>query len=130
MAAQAATPACSSATIEPSSPAPEPARGRPPGGGSPPPQDARVTAAAPSAPRRVSVAGIGAHTRWCMPESLNRSSSLRSVRISRADWDELVAHARDEAPNECCGYLRATDGAVEAVYRASNERNSPYGYEL
>jgi [CysO sulfur-carrier protein]-S-L-cysteine hydrolase len=61
-----------------------------------------------------------------MPEH----TSLRPVRISRADWDELVAHAREEAPNECCGYLRAGDGVVEEVVRATNERHSPYGYEL
>ena len=52
------------------------------------------------------------------------------MRISRADLDELIAHARDEAPNECCGYVRARDGGVEEVFRAVNERNSPYGYEL
>jgi proteasome lid subunit RPN8/RPN11 len=52
------------------------------------------------------------------------------VRISRAHWEELVAHAREEAPNECCGYLRAQDGSVEQVVRAVNERKSPYGYEL
>jgi len=52
------------------------------------------------------------------------------VRISRADWDELVAHARDDAPNECCGYLWGTDGSVEGVSRADNPRRSPYGYEL
>ncbi|MET0510552.1 MAG: M67 family metallopeptidase [Thermoleophilaceae bacterium] len=52
------------------------------------------------------------------------------MRISRADWDELVAHARAEAPNECCGYLRANDGAVEEVFRAVNRRASPYGYEF
>jgi [CysO sulfur-carrier protein]-S-L-cysteine hydrolase len=52
------------------------------------------------------------------------------VRISRAHWDELVAHARDEAPNECCGYLRAADGSVQTVVRAENVRSSPYGYEL
>jgi proteasome lid subunit RPN8/RPN11 len=50
--------------------------------------------------------------------------------ISQADWDELVAHARESAPNECCGYARARDGRVEEVFRADNERNSPYGYEL
>ena len=50
------------------------------------------------------------------------------MRISQAHWDELVAHARDEAPNECCGYLCARDGAVEQVIRAENERHSPYGY--
>ncbi len=52
------------------------------------------------------------------------------MRISRADWDELVAHARDDAPNECCGYLWGTDGSVEGVKRAENLRKSPYGYEL
>jgi [CysO sulfur-carrier protein]-S-L-cysteine hydrolase len=57
-------------------------------------------------------------------------TSLRQVRISRANWDELVAHARDDAPNECCGYLWAKDGAVEGVKRAENPRQSPYGYEL
>jgi proteasome lid subunit RPN8/RPN11 len=41
-----------------------------------------------------------------------------------------VAHARDEAPLECCGYLRVDDGAVQEVFRAVNERRSPYGYEL
>ena len=52
------------------------------------------------------------------------------MRISRAHWDELIAHAREDAPNECCGYLSATDGLVEAVFRAENPRKSPYGYEL
>jgi proteasome lid subunit RPN8/RPN11 len=45
-------------------------------------------------------------------------------------WDELVAHAREDAPNECCGYLRAKDGVVEEVVRAENERKSPYGYNF
>ena len=52
------------------------------------------------------------------------------MRISAEHWGELVAHAREEAPNECCGYLRATDGVVEHVVRSENLRSSPYGYEL
>jgi [CysO sulfur-carrier protein]-S-L-cysteine hydrolase len=52
------------------------------------------------------------------------------VRISRDQRDALVAHAREEAPNECCGYLRAAGGRVEEVFRARNLRNSRYGYEL
>ena len=52
------------------------------------------------------------------------------MEISQAQWDELVAHARAEAPNECCGYMTMRDGRVEAVVRAQNERNSPYGYQL
>ena len=52
------------------------------------------------------------------------------MRISKAHWDEMVSHARDEAPNECCGYLRASAGRVEEVVRSENLRSSPYGYEL
>jgi proteasome lid subunit RPN8/RPN11 len=52
------------------------------------------------------------------------------MRISRTDWDELIAHARDEAPNECCGYARVSDGRVDEVVRGQNTRLSPYGFDL
>ena len=52
------------------------------------------------------------------------------MRLSRDNWDEIVAHARDEAPNECCGVITPRDGAVKDVRRAENERASPYGYSL
>ncbi len=50
--------------------------------------------------------------------------------ITRAHWQDLVSHAREEAPNECCGLVRLRDGLVEDVSRARNERASPYGYSL
>src|ERR671926_232305 len=53
-------------------------------------------------------------------------TSLWTVTISQRHWDDLVAHAREEAPNECCGYLRAREGVVEEVVRAENVRHSPY----
>ena len=52
------------------------------------------------------------------------------MRVPKQIHEELLAHAREEAPNECCGYLRAADGSVHAVTRAENMRKSPYGYEL
>lgn len=52
------------------------------------------------------------------------------MRMERSHWDDMVAHAREEAPNECCGYLQARDGTVEQVFRARSMRRSPYGYEL
>ena len=33
------------------------------------------------------------------------ASSLPPVKISREHHDALIAHAREEAPNECCGYI-------------------------
>jgi proteasome lid subunit RPN8/RPN11 len=50
--------------------------------------------------------------------------------MTRAQWEEVVAHARDDAPNECCGYMRMDDGSVAETFRARNLRESPYGYEL
>ena len=44
--------------------------------------------------------------------------------------DELVAHAREEEPNECCGYMRVKEGAVVDVNRAENLHHSPYRFEL
>jgi proteasome lid subunit RPN8/RPN11 len=52
------------------------------------------------------------------------------VRISRSQWDELLAHAREESPNECCGYLALRNGQVDRVVRGTSKRRSPYGYEL
>lgn len=52
------------------------------------------------------------------------------MRMTAAQWQELVDHARDEAPNECCGWLRLRGGAVTEVHRSENGRASPYGYEL
>lgn len=53
-----------------------------------------------------------------------------AMRMTREQREELIAHAREDAPNECCGYLRLDDGAVGEVFRAENPRRSPYGYEL
>jgi proteasome lid subunit RPN8/RPN11 len=52
------------------------------------------------------------------------------MRMTREHWEAIVAHARDDAPNECCGLVWGSDGAVTEVERAENRRNSPYGFEL
>jgi len=52
------------------------------------------------------------------------------MRISREQWNALVHHAHEEAPNECCGYVRAAEGLVQEVIRAENPRKSPYAFEL
>jgi proteasome lid subunit RPN8/RPN11 len=52
------------------------------------------------------------------------------VRIPRALYDELVAHALEEAPNECVGMIAARDGEAVAVHRAVNKAASPLRYEI
>ncbi len=52
------------------------------------------------------------------------------MRIRRKDVDEIVAHARDDAPNECCGLVAARDDEVTGVHRVTNVFASPLRFEL
>lgn len=52
------------------------------------------------------------------------------MRIARQLLDEIVAHAREEAPNECCGVLCGDNGSVTSVERAPNEFASPLRYRI
>jgi [CysO sulfur-carrier protein]-S-L-cysteine hydrolase len=52
------------------------------------------------------------------------------VRIPRALLDQIVAQARDEAPNECCGIIAADDGMAVAAHPARNAAASPLRYEM
>jgi [CysO sulfur-carrier protein]-S-L-cysteine hydrolase len=52
------------------------------------------------------------------------------VRIATQLLDQLVAHARDDAPNECCGMLAASDGELTGYSRAANEFASPMRFQI
>jgi proteasome lid subunit RPN8/RPN11 len=52
------------------------------------------------------------------------------VRIARPLLDEIVAHARDDVPNECCGMVAGTNGQATQVYRARNSEASPFRYTI
>jgi [CysO sulfur-carrier protein]-S-L-cysteine hydrolase len=52
------------------------------------------------------------------------------MRIARELFDEIVAHAREEAPNECCGMIASSNGDAARIYRATNAAASPLRYEI
>ncbi len=52
------------------------------------------------------------------------------MRIPSAIYEELLAHAKEDAPNECCGLIGGNDGAAATVYRAVNAEASPLRYNL
>ena len=52
------------------------------------------------------------------------------MRIPTAIFDQMLEHAREEAPNECCGILGGNDGAASTLYRATNSEQSPLRYTL
>ncbi len=50
--------------------------------------------------------------------------------LPRAYAEEIIAHAREETPNECCGIIAGRGGHAERLYRAANAERSPYRYEI
>jgi proteasome lid subunit RPN8/RPN11 len=52
------------------------------------------------------------------------------MRISPNLVDEIVAHAREDLPNECCGMVGGRDGAATTVVRVANSAASPLRYEM
>ena len=44
--------------------------------------------------------------------------------------DQIVAQARAEAPNECCGIVGTRDGRAVTVYPVRNAAASPLRYEI
>ncbi len=52
------------------------------------------------------------------------------LELPQALVDEMVAHARDDLPNECCGVIgRAPDGAL-TLWRATNDEASPWRFNI
>ncbi|MDP9378457.1 MAG: M67 family metallopeptidase [Actinomycetota bacterium] len=52
------------------------------------------------------------------------------MQIARSLLGDVIAHARAEAPNECCGMIAARNGRAVAVHRARNTAASPLRYEM
>ena len=52
------------------------------------------------------------------------------MKISQALIDEIVAHSRDDMPNECCGLIGGRDGEATSVHRARNAAATWLRYEL
>ena len=52
------------------------------------------------------------------------------MRIPKGIYDALLAHAREDAPNECCGLIGGENGVATTVYRARNAEASPLRYNL
>jgi len=52
------------------------------------------------------------------------------MRIAQSLIDEMVAHAREDLPNECCGMVGGSDGAANAVIPVENSAASPLRFEM
>jgi proteasome lid subunit RPN8/RPN11 len=52
------------------------------------------------------------------------------MRIPQSIFEQMLEHAREEVPNECCGILGGRDGEATTLYRATNAEQSPLRYTL
>ena len=52
------------------------------------------------------------------------------VRIARSFVEEMVAHAKDDLPNECCGILAGPEGEVAKSFRMTNVEASPFRFSM
>ena len=52
------------------------------------------------------------------------------ISVPRNFVDEMIEHAVQENPNECCGILAGKDGLISALYRVRNSTPSPYRYVM
>lgn len=53
-----------------------------------------------------------------------------SLRLPKTMVDEMIAHARADLPNECCGIIAGLDGAATKIYRTRNSEASPFRYSI
>jgi proteasome lid subunit RPN8/RPN11 len=52
------------------------------------------------------------------------------LKLPEAYVDEIIAHAREDDPNECCGIIAGNGGSAKHLYRAVNAEASPYRYNV
>jgi len=57
-------------------------------------------------------------------------ASLPCVKIAKTLVDEIVAHAMEDRPNECCGMVSGSDGVATEVFRARNALASPFSFDM
>ena len=55
---------------------------------------------------------------------------MDSLKIPAECAQEMIAHALQEAPNECCGILTGAEGGVSRVHRSINIERSPVKYTI
>jgi [CysO sulfur-carrier protein]-S-L-cysteine hydrolase len=52
------------------------------------------------------------------------------MQISTGLLEDMIDHAREEAPNECCGMVASRNGEAVAVHRAVNVEASPLRFVI
>ncbi|MCB0827485.1 MAG: M67 family metallopeptidase [Solirubrobacterales bacterium] len=52
------------------------------------------------------------------------------MKIGQTLLNQMIEHAEEDAPNECCGLVSGNDGEARVVFRATNAEASPFRYSI
>lgn len=52
----------------------------------------------------------------------------RTIKIPKKNIEEMISHARQTYPQECCGLLAGTSHTASDTYRMTNIDQSPFSY--
>ena len=52
------------------------------------------------------------------------------ITLRQEHLNEMIAHALEDAPNECCGIIGACEGKATTLHRAVNAEASPYRFSI
>ena len=53
-------------------------------------------------------------------------ASDNRISLTRTQFDQIITHARETAPHECCGLIGGmSEGAAQTIYRARNVAGDP-----
>ena len=52
------------------------------------------------------------------------------LKIKQVFVNEMIAHALEDDPNECCGILAGNSNEIMKLYRMTNVAHSPYRYDM
>ncbi len=53
-----------------------------------------------------------------------------ALNLPQSMIDEMVAHAKEDLPNECCGVITGKDETASKLYRTRNAEPSPFRYSI
>ena len=52
------------------------------------------------------------------------------LNIKKSFVHEMITHALEDIPNECCGIIASNQGEAIKLYRMTNSEQSPYRYSM
>ena len=50
------------------------------------------------------------------------------IKLNQTYINNMIVHAKDTTPNECCGIIASKNGILKKLYKITNSAQSPFRY--